>query len=297
MSLDTLKISPGFESYMPKEYVDLVERGPYGRDVKVSEMGTFKEIIEEHPMCAGCAMTLFIRTALIGLPAPEHTVILGTAGCGRLVLSQASIPFIYGNYGDTNGVASGLKRGLEIRFPNQTKDVVVMAGDGGLADIGFSCVMHSWFRKEKFTTVMLDNEVYGNTGGQESGMTNKGMVLKMAPFGKKFEKMDMIGLAKTAGVAYIARLAPTNPTRIANVIRKAVLIAREVGPTYVQAYTSCNIEYAIPTPKVMDDAREVEKDRYGFMEIISDEAKAYLERIEQEKKAKAKAVAASKAGA
>jgi pyruvate ferredoxin oxidoreductase beta subunit len=153
--------------------------------------------------------------------------------------------------------------------------------------------MHSWFRKEKFTTVMLDNEVYGTTGGQESGMTNKGMVLKMAPFGKKFEKMDMIGLAKTAGVAYIARLAPTNPTRIANVIRKAVLIAREVGPTYVQAYTSCNIEYAIPTPKVMDDARAVEKDRYGFMEIISDEAKAYLERIEQEKKTKAKAVAGS----
>ncbi len=292
MSLETLKISPGFESYMPKEYVDLVERGPYGREVKVSEMGTFKEIIEEHPMCAGCAMTLFIRTALIGLPTPEHTVILGTAGCGRLVLSQASIPFIYGNYGDTNGVASGLKRGLEIRFPNQMKDVVVMAGDGGLSDIGFSAVMHSWFRKEKFTTVMLDNEVYGNTGGQESGMTNKGVVLKMAPHGKKFEKMDMIGLAKTAGVAYIARLAPTNPTRIANVIRKAVLIAREVGPTYVQAYTSCNIEYAIPTPKVMDDAREVEKDRYGFMEIISDEAKAYLEGIEQEKKAKAKAVAA-----
>jgi pyruvate ferredoxin oxidoreductase beta subunit len=280
---------------MPKEYVDLVERGPYGREVKVSEMGTFKEVIEEHPMCAGCAMTLFIRTALIGLPAPEHTIILGTAGCGRLVLSQASIPFIYGNYGDTNGVASGLKRGLGIRFPNQMKDVVVMAGDGGLSDIGFSAVMHSWFRKEKFTTVMLDNEVYGNTGGQESGMTNKGVVLKMAPHGKKFEKMDMIGLAKTAGVVYIARLAPTNPTRIANVIRKAVLLAREVGPTYVQAYTSCNIEYAIPTPKVMDDAREVEKDRYGFMEIISDEAKAYLEGIEQEKKAKAKAVAAPKA--
>jgi len=116
------------------------------------------------------------------------------------------------------------------------------------------------------------------------------MVLKMAPFGKKFEKMDMIGLAKTAGVAYIARLAPTNPTRIANVIRKAVLIAREVGPTYVQAYTSCNIEYAIPTPKVMDDARAVEKDRYGFIEIISDEAKAYLDRLDQEKKAKPKVI-------
>jgi pyruvate ferredoxin oxidoreductase beta subunit len=221
---------------------------------------------------------------LVALPAVENSVIIGTAGCGRLALSQAAIPFIYGNYGDTNAVASGLKRGLSVRFKEQPKDVVVMAGDGGLADIGFSAVMHSWFRKEKFTTVMLDNEVYGNTGGQESGMTQKGMVLKMAPNGKKFEKMDMIGLAKTAGVAYIARIAPTNPTRVATTIRKAVLIAREVGPTYIQAYTSCNIEYAIPTPKVMDDAREVEKDRYQFMEYMTDEAKAYWEKSEADRR-------------
>ncbi|EQD26523.1 thiamine pyrophosphate protein domain protein TPP-binding protein, partial [mine drainage metagenome] len=226
---------------MTKEYRDLVERGPYGKQKKVSEMGTFKEIIEEHPMCAGCAMTLFIRLTMIGLPNPEHTILVGTAGCGRLALSQTSIPFIYGNYGDTNAVASGLKRGLEMRFPEQPKDVIVMAGDGGLADIGFSTVMHSWFRKEKFTTIMLDNEVYGNTGGQESGMTQRGAILKMAPKGKKYEKMDMLGLAKTANVPYIVRMTVTNPTRVASVVRKAVLIAREIGPTFIQAYTSCNI--------------------------------------------------------
>jgi len=286
MSLETVKPSPALKNFLPKEYQDLVEDGPFKKERKVSEMGSFKEILEEHPMCAGCAMTLFIRISLIALPSPEHTVIIGTAGCGRLALSQAAIPFIYGNYGDTNAVASGLKRGLAIRFQDTPKDVVVMAGDGGLADIGFSAVMHSWFRKERFTTVMLDNEVYGNTGGQESGMTQRGMVLKMAPTGKKFEKMDMMGLAKTAGVAYIARLAPTNPTRVYNTIRKAVLIAREVGPTYVQAYTSCNIEYAIPTPKVMDDAREVEKDRYGFTEILTDEAKKYWDALEAERRAK-----------
>jgi pyruvate ferredoxin oxidoreductase beta subunit len=284
MSLETVRVSPGFEKFLPKEYQDLVDDGPFKKERKVSELGSFKEIVEEHPMCAGCAMTLFIRVALVALPAVENSVIIGTAGCGRLALSQAAIPFIYGNYGDTNAVASGLKRGLSVRFKEQPKDVVVMAGDGGLADIGFSAVMHSWFRKEKFTTVMLDNEVYGNTGGQESGMTQKGMVLKMAPNGKKFEKMDMIGLAKTAGVAYIARIAPTNPTRVATTIRKAVLIAREVGPTYIQAYTSCNIEYAIPTPKVMDDAREVEKDRYQFMEYMTDEAKAYWEKSEADRR-------------
>lgn len=275
MSLETIKVSPGFEKYLPKEYQDLVDDGPFAKQRKVSEMGSFKEAIEEHPMCAGCAMTLFIRLTYVGLPSLEHSVIVGTAGCGRLAITQGAVPFIYGNYGDTNAVASGLKRGLDIRFPNQEKDVIVMAGDGGLADIGFHAVMHSWFRNEKFTTIMLDNEVYGNTGGQESGMTQKGTVMKMAPLGKKGEKMDMISLAKTSGVAYIARVAPTNPTRVANTIRKAVLIAREVGPTFIQAYTSCNIEYAIPTPMVMDDARKVEQDRYGFMEYFTDEAKNY----------------------
>jgi len=285
MALRTLKVAPGFMRFMPKEYQDLVEKGPFGRQIKLTDLGTFKEVLEEHPMCEGCAMAFFIRLSLISLPNPEHTVIVGTAGCGRLALSQAAIPFVYGNYCDTNGVATGLKRGLAIRFPDQPKDIVVMAGDGGLSDIGFSQVMHSWFRKEKFTTIMLDNEVYGNTGGQESGMTRKGEVVKMAPLGKQFEKIDMLELAKASGVAYIARLTPTNPSRVMNTIRRAVLIAREIGPTYVQAYTSCNIEYSIPPEKVLEDARRVEQERYGFVEIISDEAKAFLEKFDGQQKA------------
>ena len=156
MSLETIRPSPGFEELLPIEYRDLIKHGQYGREVKVSEMGKFKELVEEHPMCAGCAMTLFIRLVMMALPNPEHTINVGTAGCGRLIIAQANIPFIYGNYGDSNSVASGLKRGLELRFPNQFKDVVVMAGDGGLIDIGFQGLMHSWFRKEKFTTIMLD---------------------------------------------------------------------------------------------------------------------------------------------
>jgi pyruvate ferredoxin oxidoreductase beta subunit len=276
MSLDYVKVSPGFGKYVAKEYRDFVEHGPFGKQVSVTQMGTFKEALDEHPMCAGCAMTLFIRLAIISLPNPEDTITVGTAGCGRLAISQAVIPFVYGNYGDTNAVASGLKRGLMTRFPNKHKDVVVLAGDGGLADIGFSMTMHSWFRREKFTTIMLDNEVYGNTGGQESGMTNRGAVLKMAPLGKKFDKINMPELARTAGCAYVAVVVPNNPRRVENCIKKAVLIAREIGPTYIQAYTSCNIEYAIPTDKVMEDANNVEKDRYQFTEYITDEAKEYL---------------------
>ena len=133
MSLDYVKFSNGFEKFMPKEYRDMVEHGPFGKKTTVSQMGTFKEILEEHPMCAGCAMTLFIRLAIIAFPNPEDTITVGTAGCGRLAISQAAIPFVYGNYGDQNGVASGLSRGLRLRFGDKPKDVVVMVGDGGMA--------------------------------------------------------------------------------------------------------------------------------------------------------------------
>ena len=102
------------------------------------------------------------------------------------------------------------------------------------------------------------------------------LCFKMAPLGKKFEKMDMLQMAKVAGCAYVATVVPNNPRRVESVIKKAVLIAREVGSTYIQAYTSCNIEYAIPTDKVMEDAKTVENDRYQFSEYVSDEAKQYL---------------------
>ncbi|MBH0202743.1 MAG: iron-sulfur cluster assembly accessory protein [Nitrospira sp.] len=126
MSLNYVKFTPGFDVFMPKEYRDMVEHGPFGKKTTVSQMGNFKEILEEHPMCAGCAMTLFIRLAIIAFPNPEDTITVGTAGCGRLAISQAAIPFVYGNYGDQNGVASGLSRGLRIRFGDQPKDVVVI---------------------------------------------------------------------------------------------------------------------------------------------------------------------------
>ena len=56
MGLEYVRISPGFEKYMPKDYVDLVKYGQFGRQVDVQQLGQFKELVEEHPMCAGCFM-------------------------------------------------------------------------------------------------------------------------------------------------------------------------------------------------------------------------------------------------
>ncbi|MFW6307078.1 MAG: thiamine pyrophosphate-dependent enzyme [Campylobacterales bacterium] len=292
MSLKYITPAEQFKKYLPKDYVELVDYGPFGKDFDeagVHNMGQYKELLEEHPMCAGCWMAYFIRVVFASLPKPEETVTLGTAGCGRLAISQAAVPFIYGNYGDQNAMASGLTRAFRLRFPDKKKDVITMAGDGGTMDIGFSMTMHSWIRGEKFTTIMLDNEVYGNTGGQESGMSQRGSVLKMAPNGKNFDKMPATELAKTAGCVYVVKLAPTNVKKAAQVIRRAIFVAREVGPTFIHVYTSCNIEYSIPTEDVLKDAKEKEKGRFAFEEYMSDEARKVIERVEAEEKAAKKA--------
>jgi pyruvate ferredoxin oxidoreductase beta subunit len=166
-----------------------------------------------------------------------------------------------------------------------------------MMDIGFSMTMHSWIRGERFTTIMLDNEVYGNTGGQSSGMSPKGAVLKMAPMGKDFEKMPATKLAQAAGCVYTVRMSPTNIKKAAKIIRRAIFVAREVGPTFIQAYTSCNIEYSIPTEEVFADAKAQEKDRFQFEEYMTDEAKEVIERVEAEEKAASKSRKAAKKAA
>ncbi|MBT9160361.1 MAG: Oxalate oxidoreductase subunit beta [Chloroflexi bacterium] len=278
--MEALKISPGFEKVMPQEYLELVEDGPYGRGLGVKDLGTFKELIEVHPLCAGCALGLSIRLILASLPNPENTVIVGTTGCNAILMPQVAIHNIHCLFGNQSAVATGLKRALRLRYPNTHKDVVVMAGDGGVVDIGLAPTMHSWFRREQFTTIMLDNEGYSNTGGQESGMTRQGVVVNMAPLGKKFPKVPLHEVAKVAGCAYVATATPARARRLGQMVRRAILVAREIGPAYVQIFCPCSTNYKFPPAESLKRAKETE-----ITEYMVPEAKEWIERIEKGPKA------------
>jgi len=63
MGLKYMTPAERFKEYLPKDYAELVEYGPFGKDeseVGVKNMGDFKELIEEHPMSSGCWMAYFI---------------------------------------------------------------------------------------------------------------------------------------------------------------------------------------------------------------------------------------------
>lgn len=279
MSLNITKINPYFEDVMPDEYIDLVNNGPFGAAKSVGDLGTFKELLEEHPLCAGCNLAMAFRLIVASLPNPEDSIMVGSTGCNSLAFPQLALHNIHSLFGNQNAIASGLKRALKLRFPDKTKDVVVMAGDGATADIGLDMTLHSWFRGEKITTIMFDNELYANTGGQESGMSLPGSVLNMAPTGKKFGKVKVPDLAIEAGCAYVAVVSTANPKKIGECLKKAVIIAREVGPTYMQVHTPCPTNLKIKPSESKKFARDRFKSDYAFREHITQEAADYLESI------------------
>lgn len=281
MSNKIITPAKAFRDLLPAEYQELVENGPFFKKKNVGDLGTFKEIIEEHPHCAGCGVALGVRLSAAALPAPEDTLIVGTPGCSFFALSQTAVNYSNTAFGNQNAVASGLKRMLKLRYPDQNKDVVVLVGDGGIADIGLEFTLHSWFRRENITTIMVDNEVYGNTGGQESGMSLQGKVLNMAPTGKKFPKVPVFEMAKVAGVVYAVKVTVASPMKVGKAVRNAVLLAREVGPTYVQIYTPCPTNLKFPPDQTLKVAKVAEKGYYGYEEFITEEAANYLAQLDK----------------
>lgn len=277
MSHKIYQVNKEFRDIVPQEVLDLEDKATW-HDPKrgVSDMTTKKELLEEHSLCAGCPEAMAIRYILASLPKPEDTIIVNSTGCTSLVFPHISLHTIHSLFGNQNAVASGLKRVLDKRFKDNKKDVVVLAGDGATADIGFDCTMHSFFRQENITTICFDNEVYANTGGQASGMTPKGAVFKMSPKGKEFKKIPMYDLAIQAGCHYVAMLTVSNPRRVAKVIKEAVVVAREVGPTYVHLYTPCILEIGLSANDALMEMKSKDKERFSFQKYQTPEAEALI---------------------
>ncbi len=289
MSKEKIQICEEFFDIMPPEYQALVTNATWGKEGRGwKDVGVNKELIEQHSLCAGCPESMAFRYILASLPNPEDTVMVGSTGCTSLVFPHVGIHNIHSLFGNQNAVASGLKRALTLRFPGRVKDVVVLAGDGATVDIGLDYTLQSWFRQEKFTTICFDNELYANTGGQESGLMQKGFVAKMAPMGKQFDKVRLPEIARESGCHYVVQCTVSKPSVVERVIKSAVYIAREIGPTYIQLYTPCILEIGKNSMEGLQEMRDSEKpsERFAYKEFVSDQAKAFLADLAEKEKAK-----------
>jgi pyruvate-ferredoxin/flavodoxin oxidoreductase len=117
------------------------------------------------------------------------------------------------------------------------KSVWAFGGDGWAYDIGFGGLDHVIASGEDINLLVMDTEVYSNTGGQASKSTPVGAVAKFAASGKKIRKKDLGAMAMTYGYVYVAQVAMgANQSQFLKAVREAEAFP---GPSVIIAYSPC----------------------------------------------------------
>jgi pyruvate-ferredoxin/flavodoxin oxidoreductase len=117
------------------------------------------------------------------------------------------------------------------------KSVWILGGDGWAFDIGFGGLDHVLGSGKNVNVLVLDTEVYSNTGGQASKATPRGAVAKFAAGGKMNSRKDLAMEAVSYGSVYVAQVAlGGNDTHVVKAFQEAE--AHE-GPSIIIAYSSC----------------------------------------------------------
>jgi pyruvate-ferredoxin/flavodoxin oxidoreductase len=117
------------------------------------------------------------------------------------------------------------------------KSVWVFGGDGWAYDIGYGGLDHVLASGEDVNVLVLDTEVYSNTGGQASKATPVGAVAKFAASGKKIRKKDLGMMAMTYGYVYVAQVSMgASQSQYLKALREAEAYP---GPSLIIAYSPC----------------------------------------------------------
>ena len=117
------------------------------------------------------------------------------------------------------------------------KSIWIFGGDGWAYDIGFGGLDHVLAAGQDVNVIVLDTEVYSNTGGQASKSTPIGAVAKFAASGKRVRKKDLGMIAMSYGYVYVAQVAMgSNQAQYLKAIREAEAYP---GPSLIIAYAPC----------------------------------------------------------
>ncbi len=175
--------------------------------------------------CVDKALAAEVKAATLA-DSPEQDVIEAQRGRVEQLKEQA-----------TKSDCPECKRLLTVADYLVRKSVWALGGDGWAYDIGYGGLDHVLASGANVNVLVLDTEVYSNTGGQMSKSTPRAAVAKFAAAGKPAPKKDMGLLAMTYGNIYVAKVAlGANP---AQVVRAFVEAEAYPGPSLILAYTHC----------------------------------------------------------
>jgi len=218
---------------------------------------------EDHDLCAGCGEPLALRMmleAIEELGCSQSSIGVVGIGCYTALTSIIDLDLVQALHGRAPSIATGAKR----MRPDQL--IFTLQGDGDMVNEGLQEVIHSAARGESITCVLLNNGVFGETGGHMTATTVLGQRTKNTIEGRDADYHGhpiLIAelLAQLDGASYVARCGVYNAAEISRtkrVLKKAFQSQIDgQGFSFVEILTMCPTGWFIPTAEGPDYLNDV----------------------------------------
>jgi 2-oxoglutarate ferredoxin oxidoreductase subunit beta len=188
--------------------------------------------------CAGCGIGIVLHSIIravdgLGWDRDSVAMISGIGCSGRM-----PVYVDFNTMHTTHGRALAFATGLKMAQPDL--HVIVVMGDGDALAIGGNHFIHACRRNIGITAVVVNNEIYGMTGGQYSPTTPTDSLATTAPYGNVEQPFPITELARCAGAAFVARSTVFHTAELDRLLEQAL---RKDGFSVVEAVSYCHTTY------------------------------------------------------
>jgi 2-oxoglutarate ferredoxin oxidoreductase subunit beta len=191
-----------------------------------------------HVWCPGCGNGIILGALIraidrLGLEKDEIVLASGIGCSGRLPV-YADFNTLHTTHGRCLTFATGVK------LANPALNVITVMGDGDATAIGGNHFIHAARRNLDLTAIIINNQIYGMTGGQFSPTTPYGSHASTARYGHIEHAFSISELAVTAGASFVARATVYHAILIEDIIRKSI---ENGGFGVVEVISNCHTQY------------------------------------------------------
>ncbi len=188
--------------------------------------------------CPGCGNGVILGAILravisLGLPKEKVAMVSGIGCSGRMPV-YADFNTLHTTHGRALAFATGLK------MANPELHVIVVMGDGDSMAIGGNHFIHTCRRNVDITAIVINNRIYGMTGGQYSPTTPTGKIATTTTFGNVDQPFDVSSLAVASGAPFVARSTVYHVRELQKFIKKGL---EKRGFSVIEALSNCHTYY------------------------------------------------------
>jgi 2-oxoglutarate ferredoxin oxidoreductase subunit beta len=187
-----------------------------------------------HIWCPGCGHGTVLNSLLravsqLGMSKNEIVMVSGI-GCSSRISGYVDFHTLHTLHGRALAFATGIK------LSRPELNLIVPMGDGDALAIGGNHFIHAARRNIDLTAIVMNNRIYGMTGGQYSPLSGHGTLATTAPYTNIDYAFDTVELATAAGASFVARGTTYHVQQLAKILKQAIL---HEGFSVVEVLTQC----------------------------------------------------------